>query len=352
MSKKTWEMGSEFMENSSREGKNEYAMLLNFPKRYVLSGRTGLHLIADEIKEKYGVSSILMPAYCCSSMVEPFVKYGFEIFFYDSMNLSESNILQKADVVLIMDYFGFLSESTVSFADRCKRLGKTVIVDATQTVLSHSDTYSAADYVVASFRKWFDCLCAVVYSRDGFITPKYQREKEDYILKWRTAAKEKGNYIIHGIGEKKRILADFSDANRMLGEDFIGYRGCASEISKWENLESAFIKQIRRRNAQLLIDEIKEISKQYEVTLLFNQMGNEDCPLFIPILIDDKKRDKVRVEMIRENIYCPVHWPINKNYPYQQTLYHAKELSLICDQRYSEEEIEHEIEVLRKAISG
>ena len=40
MSKKTWEMGSEFMENSSREGKNEYAMLLNFPKRYVLSGRT------------------------------------------------------------------------------------------------------------------------------------------------------------------------------------------------------------------------------------------------------------------------------------------------------------------------
>ena len=66
----------------------------------------------------------------------------------------------------------------------------------------------------------------------------------------------------------------------------------------------------------------------------------------------DKKRDKVRVEMIRENIYCPVHWPINKNYPYQQTSYHDKELSLICDQRYGEEDIEHEIEVLRKAISG
>lgn len=38
------------------------------------------------------------------------------------------------------------------------------------------------------------------------------------------------------------------------------HKSCASEISKWENLGSAFVKQIRRRNAQLLIDEVKEIS--------------------------------------------------------------------------------------------
>ena len=66
------EMGSEFWE-ASDTGK----------KKYLLSGRTALEYIIRDILEEHYVTSVLMPSYCCHTMVEPFVRHGIKVRFYD-----------------------------------------------------------------------------------------------------------------------------------------------------------------------------------------------------------------------------------------------------------------------------
>lgn len=332
------EIGSEFMTDSFKRGKNEYCYLVNYPKRYVLSGRTGLYLIAQELLNG-GISSVALPAYCCGSMVAPFVDAGFSISFYSGDDLS------RAKAVLIMDYFGFLNSKTVEYAIKCCDAGVKVIVDATQTAFSRSRTYDYADYIVVSYRKWLDCLCAAVYSKKGFGTPEYTLEKNEYVERWRNAAKKKRDFLENGKGNKQDFLDMYAQANHMLAIDYIGYRACDSEIEKFENCDSHYIREMRRKNANILIQGLSA-----KIDVMIDHMSEEDCPLHVPVLFETEKRARIRKLLIHESIYCPCHWPIDEQYPHQRTVYHDNEMSLICDQRYSEKDMLREVTAVFEAI--
>lgn len=329
------EIGSEFMMNSSFTGNNEFISLADYPKRYVLSGRTGLYLIAEELSV-LAISSIALPAYCCGSMIAPFVDHGFSVSFYDEKKLFTE------ESVLIMDYFGFVSDETARVAEKCKAQGIKIIVDATQTAFSRSKAYDFADYIVVSYRKWFDCLCTAVYSREGFKTPEYEKEATAYLALWREAAIKKRYYIDNGIGEKQSFLNLYSKANSMLEDDYIGYKASQKEIERLENVDSNFIMQKRRSNALILLNDLKGI-----IDFLFDDLNEDDCPLHVPVLLPPNKRAQIRSELIQKSIYCPCHWPIDKKYPYEKTALHDEELSLICDQRYTEEDMKREAAIIK-----
>lgn len=342
------EIGSEFSTNSVVVGSNTYFELIDYPKRFVLSGRTALHLIAEELKSF--VSDIMLPDYCCSSMIEPFVSQGFNVRFYDVKDLNSDIISNEVNAVLIMDYFGFLSERTFEFARQCKKKEKIVIVDATQSAFSHAKTYGLADYIVASYRKWFDSLCAVVYSKSGFKTYETDLRHPRYNQLWREAARLKQAYLNHSNVNKRDFLEMYSRANYELSSYYVNCKPNDSEIEIMRNADSLSIRNSRRENAKFLIEEIKKINTFSKVELFFDNVNEEDCPLFVPILLDESKRDFIRGELIKNNIYCPVHWPIYESYPYKKTSYHEKELSLICDQRYGIKEMAKQAFVLSEAL--
>ncbi|MBQ8308199.1 MAG: hypothetical protein IJX96_00020 [Clostridia bacterium] len=342
------EIGSEFSTRSISFGENEYFQLSSYPKRYVLSGRTGLYLIAEELKTKF--LNISLPDYCCGSMIAPFVKQGFHVSFYPAFDLNNAKIDESVQIVLIMDYFGFLSDQTLQFVSQCKKNGKIVIIDATQTAFSHSKTYELADYIVVSYRKWFDSLCAVVYSKNGFKVSENNREHPSYTKIWRNAAILKEKYLKDCCGDKERFLTLFAKASNELDVDYINYSVNASEIEIMRNADSSLLRKIRRKNAKYLINEVKKISKNFDIQLIFDAIGDEDCPLFVPILLNEDKRTIIRNELIKNNIYCPIHWPIDQRYPYSKTFYHQREFSLICDQRYGLEEMRKQILILSKSL--
>lgn len=342
------EIGSEFSTHSIIFGKNEYFELSNYSKRYVLSGRTGLYLIAEELKTEF--LNISLPDYCCGSMVAPFVEQGYHVSFYPAFDLNNAKIDESVQVVLIMDYFGFLSDQTLQFVSQCKKNGKIVIIDATQTAFSHSKTYELADYIVVSYRKWFDSLCAVVYSKNGFKVSGYNKEHPVYTKIWRNAANLKEEYLKDRGGDKEEFLTLFTKARHELDADYMNYNANVSEIEIMRNADSSFIREARRKNAKYLINEIKKISKISDVQLVFDAIEDEDCPLFVPILVNEDKRAIIRNELIINNIYCPIHWPIDQRYPYSNTFYHQRELSLICDQRYGLEEMRKQILILSKSL--
>lgn len=342
------EVGSEFGNNSNRIGQNEYLQICSFPRKFFLSGRTGLHFIGQEIKNL--VSEIVLPEYCCGSMIAPFAAQGYKISFYNSFDLNNVSVDETEQAFLILDYFGFLSDATLTFISKCKAAGKIVIVDATQTAFSHSKTYDLADYIVASYRKWFDCLCAVVFSKNGFNSAERIKEHTSYTRTWRKAAGLKENYLKGSPVDKNGFLDLFAQANHQLDIDCVDYTPDDTELVMLCEADSSFLRKRRRENAAYLMSAVKKLSTFSEVQLIFDIMRNDDCPLFVPILVNENKRNVIRSVLIKNNIYCPIHWPIDQRYPYCISQYHKREISLICDQRYGIDEMKKQVTVLSQAL--
>jgi len=342
------EVGSEFYHNSVTKGKNEYQKLSVYPHRYLVSGITGLGLIANELKNTS--RSILVPDYCCSSMIRPFMEQGLEVSFYDAFNLNHVEIADDVDAVLAIDYFGFISKDTLAFSQKCKEQGKLLVVDATQTAFSYAKTYELADYIIVSYRKWFDSLCAVVYNKNGFTVPESTTEYSVYLDAWRQAAILKEKYIKFSEGEKQNFLDLYALANKLLHNEYEGFKTRDSEIEIMLTADSASLRATRRANAQLLMDEVKALSETYDIQLLYHDIEEEDCPLFVPIIVNENKRHFIHLELVKSNVYCPCHWPVNRNYLNRETRYSRSEISLVCDQRYGTDEMRMQISALSRAL--
>lgn len=346
-----YEIGSEFHENSSNNGENKYIDLVGIEKRYVLSGRTAIAYIIKDILTRSEFKKVALPEYCCASMIEPFVFKGVEIIFYGIYSNYEE-IFENADVVLVMDYFGYGSESTLKFAELCKSKRKILVVDATQTAFSRLKTYQLADYVLVSYRKWTDCLCAAVYSRNGFLIDAPEKKNDVYVASWRSAATMKRKYLLYGSESKVAFLDLYRNANKLLWESYEDSIAPKEEIERFESIDSDYLRYRRRANAMILIKAIIKNSKGRESSarLMYENLGEEDCPLFVPIFVNAAIRDKIQKQLIDAGCFCPIHWPIDLKYPYVRAEYYDREISLICDQRYGEKEIMWEAEKVSKAI--
>ena len=73
-------------------------------------------------------------------------------------------------------------------------------------------------------------------------------------------------------------------------------------------------------------------------------------PLCVPILLNN--RDEVRGKLFKRNIFLPIHWPIDYyNSKSELSNKMAKhELSLLIDHRYSHNEIEYQLNELKKLL--
>ena len=78
------------------------------------------------------------------------------------------------------------------------------------------------------------------------------------------------------------------------------------------------------------------------IKFLVNNFKEDDCLLFVPIILNNKIRDNLRDFLIKNKVYLPIHWPqeekINNIFD--------KELSLICDQRYSTFQIQQYLDLI------
>ena len=95
----------------------------------------------------------------------------------------------------------------------------------------------------------------------------------------------------------------------------------------------------RLSNARYLIDELAKKGICPILPLL-----EDHVPLFIPAYLEN--RDEVRKRMFQNEVFCPVHWPLDGR-PLKRGAVMAKhELSLIIDQRYSVKDMNQIISLL------
>ena len=323
------EIGSEFWDVPTVNKDN-----CIFPEstQWFLSGRSALQSIIKEIKHCHTVA---IPSWCCDSMIKPFMDAGMEVHFYPVYWKERliQEISLESDVLLLMDYFGYTS----SLPDLSGYEG-IVIRDVTHSIFS--TIYDDAAYYFGSLRKW----CGVwtggfAWTRD---THELASEKSnDYgYTTLRIKAMQLKNRYINGYADTNGYRVSNKEYLRMYGEaeerlENVGISTAADrDVRLAHKLDINGIKNRRNANAKVLMSAFSE-------WLVFSKLKDADCTMFVPILVPKGKRDKLHKYLIKNGIYCPVHWPESKYHRFQEkteTIY-KNEISLVCDQRYTEEDM-------------
>ena len=333
----TREIGSEFWDVPIVEERNT---LFSESTQWYLSGRSALQAIIKDIKDCHTVA---MPSWCCDSMVKPFADAGMEVRFYpvywrDGL-IREISL--DSDVLFLADYFGY----SASAAPDLTGYKGIVIRDVTHSIFSA--TYLDADYYFGSLRKW----CGVwtggyAWTKDGRRLSMVKSDDHGYTLLREKAMNLKNSYI-HGRGvTDKRYLSVFEEAENAL--DCIDIAPADDrDVLTAQKLDVEGIRKRRRENAEILRSAFSD-------WLIFRDMKATDCPMFVPVLVPDGKRDELRKFLIKNEIYCPVHWPVSKYHKLdERTEYiYQNELSLVCDQRYTDQDMNRMIETIRLFLEG
>lgn len=309
---------------------------------FLLSGRTCIDFLVKDIALCHRLESVYLPSYCCHSMIQPFLDNAVNAEFY-GVDLSDGvfayglDPLNNCDAVLIMQYFGFCNPEVEEKIRCLKEQGKIVIEDATHSWFSKVPYCSLSDYVFVSLRKWTGLPAGALLlkqSGDFQIAAPWETNL-NYIRMREQAAERKRRYLRGESVDKASFLNLFAQAEALLEKDYRGYGLPDDIMERISFLDSGRIAGRRRSNAALLIDSLKDFHC-LEMPLL----TSGDVPLFVPVFLHEKRRNELRQYLIERAIYCPVHWPASPASPGQSSSLFSRELSLVCDQRYSEAEME------------
>ena len=333
------EIGSDFFHFYSGNDK------LDIPEKllFCFSGRTAIDLIIKDAK----IKKICLPSYCCSSMIDPFLKNGVKLSFYqvnyERELVVELNIPDDCDAVLWCSYFGYGINYPKELYD-FKMNNGIVIEDITHSLFLNQH-FEKADYVFASIRKWDAFLSGgFVWKKKGTFNVSLSKPENEFAQMRMEAMGLKNQYIKDGDQNKKNeYLELFKESNIYFQEN---YENVSMDdyslnlIGKWNTRK---IIETRINNAKILHEGIEKIEK---IHTMFEKK-NIVCPIFVPVIFESKElRDSISKKLIENRIYCPTHWPKPK-YQNRSNVY-DRELSLVCDQRYGQEDMERILTVLRE----
>lgn len=312
------------------------------------SGRAALYQILMSIK--LNTFKVWLPDWLCESMIDAVRKTGIAYSFYHlGKNLrmdvkkfvEENKPISENDAIVLVNYLGLVDvESTIQQL-RDKKVFSVIIEDDVQALFSFLDGKShAADYRFTSLRK------SIATPDGGLVWTKHPMP---VVSKENTFApvKLKGALIKGGPKEgdpDEAYLKCFEEGEELIDENYESVMSRESQsVFAGTNLEE--VAQFRKRNAQYLTKELLELGIEPLLPL-----KNDCVPLFVPIAIND--RDDLRRTLRQHAIFCPVHWPLREDMKHLGTgaFMAEHELSLVIDQRYSLEDIQCMMDVIKDWI--
>ena len=310
----------------------------------VANARSAFFLIGQTFHPR----KVWLPSYLCEAVVRGFqaAKVPMEFFPVNDRLLCENTEwlehVQRGDLVLRINYFGFLNMDPV-FGEAISR-GALIVDDAAQALLTEGIGDSAS-FVVYSPRKF------IGVPDGGFLVSMIPTPRE-----WPTLQPVPTVWW----------LETFSAAQ--LRRDFDLGNGSRDWFSKFQSAEQtaptgpfamsefsghlldhaydfSTITLNRRANYLQLLKHLQDFA-------LFQELPVGVVPLGFPVRLHD--RDVVRQELMREQVFPPVHWALNGLVPDSFVASHslAREImTLPCDQRYDGNDMRRVSEVFLRTHS-
>ena len=344
------EIGSYFWLENTKINQNKVHN--NDKKQYLLSGRTAIDYALSIIEKNRKIKTVYFPSYCCQSMIDPFIHRNIQIDFY-TVSFSNGNFRydinceKDCDIFFAMNYFGFSQYNMDYYIEKFKIRNICVIEDSTHSILSKRKYNKKSDYVVASLRKWFPIISGgiLINQADTNIEIRSLKDNDKYIRLKEKAMLEKRKYINgEDKNNKLKFLEIYTKSEELLDSDYKKYSIDEKSYSILKDLNIEEIIRQRQNNSKVIY---KTLQSQSCIQYPMNVNLDEDVPLFIPIFMENRKRENLRNTFLENDIYCPVHWKIPENVKKEEekNIYN-RELSLICDQRYKCKQIEDYIQFI------
>lgn len=322
---------------------------------YVLSGRTAIDLIVQDISKARPVRKVYMPAWCCDSMIAPFVSRGMEIELYDGFKIQDSrskspetwNLKPETtdsceSILYVTNYFGYENTIDIEIVKRFKEKGVVILYDRTHSFLKVNDPYlELADYIFASIRKWMGMIGGAVVEggKDVALKPCPYLEPKEMAMRMKQAYMAGDDSV-----DKQIFLKLYGEFGHHLAEDYQNYEMDDLSYALYKTEDFTAVRRKRRENAKFLHEHLKGVRFLGELT-------DNAVPLFVPIFFDSsEQRNAVRNKLIEAKIYCPIHWPKPAQIPsnFAVNKIYDTELSLICDQRYTTEDMARMVDVINE----
>lgn len=309
------------------------------------SGRAALYQILKYLKQEMGVSSVLLPDYLCSSVLVPVKELGLDYVFYpinEKLELEQTSfnpLYKNGTAVLLINYFGLQDLSSQIKVIREIDDKVIIIEDDVQAYYEFIKPLDGVDFKFTSLRKTFAVpdggLVKTKYHLPRVTTPNTfgQYKAAAALLK----SMREGNFndqIYLELFEKGESLIDC--------EQECGMSLIAEKLYSFMNEEH--VKVRRLNNAEYLVEQLEKIGIKPLFSLL-----EDHVPLFVPVVL--KNRDSVRKAMFKQDIFCPVHWPLDGMNVKRGELMSKTELSLIIDQRYGRNDMDNIIAVLKENLN-
>lgn len=347
------EIGSEFWLENYKDDASEFFNNLGKDIRFLFSGRTAIDFIIKDIKLKRKINKAYIPAYCCESMIIPFIENDIDIEFYDvnykgniKYNINSDN---SCDVFLGISYFGYLNSSMDKYMEELKdRKDVIIIEDITHRIFCKKNFCEFSDYLIASIRKWGAFISGgIAINRNEMFDNSLETidVSRKIINIKKEAMIEKEKYIVENkCIDKTEFLNKYGYFNEYLQQNYRLYNMDKMSIENLKKFPIDEVKNKRRKNAIIIKNELKDMDG---IEMMF-KLSEGDCPLFVPILINDYNKFKQLKEMlINEKIYLPSHWNKPNIISKKLSNIYDREISLVCDQRYTENEIKEYILILK-----
>ena len=309
--------------------------------KWFISGTAALEYILDDILSQKKIQTAAMPSWCCDCMIRPFLSRGIKVTFYpvyfpeDRVLTCDLSSITPCDITLLLSYFGYSCQKIIASPSE-----GVVIRDVTHSLFTNED--APADYRFGSLRKWA-----------GFWTGGFAQKTGEWSFH-RPITKPSELYLhyrMEGMRQKEDYIRDRSQEKSYLdlfsqGEDYLDHctieGGAERDLELARRLDISFLKAARKTNAKILLKGLKKVA-------LFASISDGDCPLFVPILLEHERRERLRRHLIEHSVYCPVHWPkteLHRLTERAEQIY-DQELSIVCDQRYGSRDMERILDLIR-----
>ena len=305
------------------------------PDVYIYSsGRAALYQILKYLKVELGVNSILLPDYLCSSLLVPINKLKLDFQFYPIDEVLElkpakfHELYKTGTAVLLINYFGLKDLSPQVDCIHSVDEHAIIIEDDVQAYYEFKKELDGVDFKFTSLRKTF------AVPDGGLVKTRHLLPKIDApnsFGQYKAAAAvlkhmSKGNF-------HDQIYLELFEKGELLIDSELEHSISAIGEKLYSIIDEEQIKVSRINNAKYLIDSLQQIGITPILPLTDNHV-----PLFVPIYLPN--RNAVRKEMFANEVFCPVHWPLEGLDVRMGRQMADMELSLIIDQRYGRKEMD------------
>ena len=299
----------------------------NVQDLFFVSGRVGIKYILSHLTQRG--DKCLIPNYLCESIQSCFTEYDY-YDIHNDLSISIDSIKSHVSknnykIIFIINYFGRVDKQISLLQEVCTSNNILIIEDFTHNMFS-SNLYG--DVCLCSYRKSLETPFGCIVIDKTKLLPK---QNTSFNLKYLISNVTKiTGMILKNVSCLKSIwypilqcCEKYIESVTYNGFDYINY-------TFYKYYYDPSNKYIRGSNFIFLHDTLMHKP-------MIKNEKNDTCYFTYPILFSSRdERELVRSECIKQQIYCPVYWPLD--FDVEKKCNHYIADSILCipiDQRYN-----------------